>query len=267
MCGIVGVYYFERDHPVDRSLLIRQADTLIHRGPDDGGVWCSSGIGLGHRRLSIIDLDGGAQPMSDMTGRYVTVFNGEIYNYRELKQELIEKGHRFRTDSDTETLLAAYAQWGTDCVNRFNGMFAFAIYDRDSHMLFLGRDRLGKKPLYYFADSDRIIFASELKAIVHDRSVPRELDLTSVADFFALAYVPAPKTIYRRIYKLPAGHVAACNRSGPAISRYWDLSFSQLDYDSSAVDHAARLRELLADAVRLPPQGGCRARRLPVWRR
>lgn len=251
MCGIVGVYYFDREHPVDQSLLVAQADTLIHRGPDDGGVWSDSGIGLGHRRLSIIDLEGGAQPMADLSGRYVTVFNGEIYNYRELQQELSAEGHRFRTDSDTETLLAAYAQWGENCVDRFNGMFAFAVYDRENHELFLGRDRLGKKPLYYYSDKDRIVFGSELKAIVKDRSVPRELDYTSIADFFALAYIPAPKTIYRDVRKLPAGHVAKCDRSMPVPKKYWDITFSQLDFDSSAQDHANRLRELLADAVQL----------------
>ncbi len=251
MCGIVGVYYFDREHPVDRDLLVEQTNTLVHRGPDDGAVWIGPGVGLGHRRLSIIDLGGGLQPMFDVTGRYCTVFNGEIYNYRELRDELGSKGYQFRTDSDTETLINAYAEWGQDCVEHFNGMYGFAIYDRDTHDLFLARDRLGKKPLYYYRDSERIVFASELKAIVRDPMVPREIEATALADFFAMAYVPMPKTIYRQIYKLPAGHRAICKGAGPQISKYWDIDYRHVDFDTSAEKHAENLFELMSDAVRL----------------
>ena len=195
MCGIVGVFHFERDRPVDAARLERQLDTIIHRGPDGGGIWIGDGVGLGHRRLSIIDLSGGAQPMFDLTGRYVTTFNGEIYNYRELREELAGRGHHFRSDSDTEVLLAAYAEWGEACLDRFNGMFAFAVHDRREHRLFLARDRVGKKPLYVYRDEGRVVFASELKAIAADPMVPRRIDATSVADYCAMGYVPAPKTM------------------------------------------------------------------------
>ncbi len=251
MCGFVGVYCYDRSATVDATLVAAQADTLVHRGPDGGGVWTGPGIGLGHRRLSIIDLDGGAQPMVDVTGRYVVAFNGEIYNYRELREELVAKGYEFRTESDTETLLAAYAHWGERCVDHFNGMYAFAVYDRDAHELLLGRDRLGKKPLFYYQDAERIVFGSELKALLRDPMVPREVEPTAVADFFALAYVPAPKTIFKRIHKLPAGHVGVCRGAAPTVRQYWDVSYRHVDRDAPADEHARALMELLEDAVRL----------------
>jgi asparagine synthase (glutamine-hydrolysing) len=208
-------------------------------------------VGLGHRRLSIIDLAGGAQPMFDRTGRYAIVFNGEIYNYRELRPELAAAGFPCSTDSDTETLLLAYAAWGEGCLARLNGMFAFAIYDRETHELFVARDRLGKKPLYYYADRERVLIASELKAIIADPMVPRVIDATSVADYFALSYVPAPKSIYRNIAKLPAGHALRCKNGQLSTFQYWDLDFRDPDESTSLEAHAEKLRELIADAVRL----------------
>ena len=148
MCGIVGSFHFDSSEPVSKSLLLRQTDSLAHRGPDAGGLWLDESVGLGHRRLSIIDLEGGLQPMWDSENRIGIVFNGEIYNYRELREILTKKGHKFQSDSDTETIIYAYREWGSDCVYRFDGMFAFAIYDRLEKTLFLARDRLGKKPLY-----------------------------------------------------------------------------------------------------------------------
>ena len=252
MCGLVGVYHFDRAHPVDRALLIAQTDTLIHRGPNDGGVWVGDGIGLGHRRLAIIDLSpGGHQPLFHASGRWCVVFNGEIYNYRELKLELESAGHRFRTESDTETLLYGFLEWGERCVERFNGMFAFAIYDRETHRLFLGRDRLGKKPLYYYRDRERVVFASELKAILRDPGVPRQIEATAVADYHALAYVPAPKTIFKQINKLPAAHTLICSRDEWRLSEYWDVDFSQPELDRTEDQHADELLGLLTDAVRL----------------
>ncbi len=251
MCGFVGVYNFDREREVDQRLLVAQTDCLVHRGPDGGGVWTGPGIGLGHRRLSIIDIGGGAQPMFDETGRYCVAYNGEIYNYRELRDRLRGLGFRFTTESDTEVLLAAYANWGPACVDHLNGMFAFALYDRHSHELMLGRDRLGQKPLYYYQDSERIVFASELKAILRDPMVPREIEPTAVADFFALAYVPSPKTIFRRIHKLPAGHRGLCKRSSPTIEPYWDVDYAHVDADRSLQQNADELRDLLRDSVRL----------------
>ena len=251
MCGFVGVYQFDRERPVDGTLLSQQCDALVHRGPDGGGVWTGPGIGLGHRRLSIIDIGGGAQPMFDASERYVVAFNGEIYNYRELRDRLRSLGYEFRSESDTEVLLTSYAHWGAACVDEFNGMFAFAIYDRENHELFLARDRLGKKPLFYYADKERIVFGSEIKALLCDPMIPREIDPTAVADFFALAYVPAPKTIFKRMHKLPAGHRALCRGSAPVPEVYWDIDFAHVDTDASLESNAAELHELLQDSVRL----------------
>jgi asparagine synthase (glutamine-hydrolysing) len=251
VCGIVGVFHFERDRPVDAARLERQLASIVHRGPDGGGVWVEPGVGLAHRRLSIIDLGGGAQPMFDASGRYVTTFNGELYNYRELREELTGLGHVFRTDSDTEVLLAAYAAWGQGCLDRFNGMFAFAIHDRKEHRLFLARDRLGKKPLYVYRDEGRVVFASELKAITADPMVPRRIDATSVADYCAMGYVPAPKTIWRDVAKLPAGHLAIADASGFRTAGWWDVDLRQPDHATPIEVHARRLRELIDDAVRL----------------
>ncbi len=251
MCGFVGVYQFDRSRPVDEGLLTQQCDTLVHRGPDGGGVWTGPGIGLGHRRLSIIDIGGGAQPMFDVSGRYVVAYNGEIYNYRELRERLQGVGYQFRSQSDTEVLLASFAHWGSACVDHFNGMFAFAIYDRETHELFLGRDRLGQKPLFYYVDKERIVFGSELKALLADPMIPREIEPTAVADFFALAYVPAPKTIFKRIFKLPAGHRAHCKSLAPEIDSYWDPSFAHVDKTATLEDNAAALHALLEDSVRL----------------
>jgi len=251
MCGFVGVYYFQALRTPDRELLTAQVDTLVHRGPDGGGVWTAPGIGLGHRRLSIIDIEGGAQPMFDESGRYVVAFNGEIYNYRELRARLIGLGYTFRSESDTEVLLASYAEWGASCVDHCNGMFAFALYDRQEHRLFLGRDRLGLKPLFYYVDGERIVFGSEIKALVRDPSVHRQLEPTAVADFFALAYIPAPKTIFKNMYKLPAGHRAVCNRSRPVIESYWDIDLGHVDTQTSLKENAKVLRGLLEDSVQL----------------
>src|SRR5262245_43767091 len=223
MCGICGVYYFDRAHPVDTALLARQNDALVHRGPDDGGIFAENGVGLGHRRLSIIDLGGGHQPMWDVEERVGVVFNGEIYNYRELQKELEANGHRFRTSSDTEVIIHAFREWGEKCVDRFRGMFALAILDRKTRTLFIARARPRKKPLYYYADDSRLVFASEMKAILADPSIPRVLDPHAVADYFAYNYVPGPGTILRHIKKLPAGSFLIATEQGIEEHEYWDV--------------------------------------------
>ena len=164
MCGIAGIFHCGMIKPVDPTRVERMTQALAHRGPDGSGVWTAAGVGLGHRRLSIIDLAGSPQPMHSVDGRAVLVFNGEIYNYRELRRELAGLGAQFRTDGDSEVILAAWQQWGADCLHRFNGMFAFAIYDRERRELFLARDRLGVKPLHYAEHDGRLYFASEIKA-------------------------------------------------------------------------------------------------------
>jgi asparagine synthase (glutamine-hydrolysing) len=250
MCGFSGIFCFDQSRTIDRSVFVEQTNTLVHRGPDDGAVWFGSGVALGHRRLSIIDIGGGLQPMFDAEGRIGIVFNGEIYNYRELRKQLRQKGHRFQSDSDTETMLYAYREWGSSCVDHFDGMFAFAIYDRRKGSLFLARDRLGKKPLYYYKDDERIVFASEIKAIVADKSIPRKMNPSAVVDYFAYNYVPGPQTIFQDIRKLPAGHMMSVKKSGVCIRKYWDVDFSHQEYDRG-IDHAAQeLLEKLEEAVR-----------------
>lgn len=251
MCGLVGVYHFDPQRPVDRALLIRQNDSLAHRGPDAGAVFVDAGVGLGHRRLSIIDVSGGAQPMWDVERRVGVVFNGEIYNYRELRTELIGRGHRFHSDSDTETIIHAFREWGEACVSRLRGMFAFAVYDRQTRDLLLARDRLGKKPLYWYRDRGRLIFASEVKAIVEDPTVPRAIEPTAVVDFFAYNYVPGPGTILQGINKLPAGHLMVVQGSAMEIKEYWDVDFGHPDNAPSMEARADALEAELKEATRL----------------
>ena len=185
MCGICGIYH--RDgQPVGRDALERMMSVIEHRGPDGHGSYLNGEIGLGHRRLSIIDLGGGAQPMTNEDDSLQIIFNGEIYNYVELRDELKQKGHRFKTQSDTEVILHAYEQWGFDCVSKFNGIFAFALWDIPNRRLFLARDHLGVKPLYYTELGDRFLFGSEIKCLLSDSECPRQVDLPSLSKFFAL---------------------------------------------------------------------------------
>ncbi len=227
MCGIVGVYHFDPTRPIDVDLLVEQNESIAHRGPDDGGFYAEAGVGIAHRRLSIIDLKGGFQPMWDAEARVGVVFNGEIYNFRELRKELEGKGHRFHSDSDTEVILHAYRAWGSAAAERLHGMFALAVFDRQRRTLWLARDRLGKKPLYYYRDEHRVIFASELKGILTDRTVPRTIEGSSVLDYFAYNYVPAPKTILAGIHKLPAGYSMLLDGERMVQQRYWDPTFRE----------------------------------------
>lgn len=251
MCGISGVYWFDPAVEIDRDLFVRQNDTLQHRGPDDGAVWIGPGVALGHRRLSIIDLGGGHQPMWDVEGRIGIVFNGEIYNYRELQRELESKGHRFATASDTEVIIHAYREWGAACVDRLRGMFAFAVIDRVARTLFLARDRLGKKPLYFWRDQHRFVFASELKAILADPSIPRLLEPSAVVDYFAYNYVPGPGTILQGFSKLPGGSWLLVSQDGVVERRYWDVDFSRVDPTYPLEAAALELTGELEEAVRL----------------
>ncbi len=195
-----------------------------HRGPDDRGTFSADGISLGHNRLSIIDLSpAGHQPMDVLGGRYTIVFNGEIYNFQELRQELQAKGYQFKSKTDTEVILYAYAAWGRECVKRFNGIFAFAVWDRDKRELFLARDHIGVKPLYYFWDGKRFIFASEIKAILrHD--IAREIDRDSLNLYFRFLYVPGPKTIWKNIYKFQPGHSAIFSGNKFILEKYWEIA-------------------------------------------
>jgi asparagine synthase (glutamine-hydrolysing) len=195
MCGICGIFRLD-GKPVDPDAIGAMSDTLRHRGPDGSGSYVKGNIGLGHRRLSIIDVDGGAQPIGNEDGSLQIVFNGEIYNFIELRQELEAAGHRFTTRSDTEVIVHAYEQWGKECVGRFNGMFAFALWDSNRRELFLARDHLGIKPLYYIELGNRILFASEIKALLRDPDCPRDVDVEALAELFTFRYVPSPKTLF-----------------------------------------------------------------------
>jgi asparagine synthase (glutamine-hydrolysing) len=230
VCGIVGIVDLKGNRPIDRELLVRMNDSIAHRGPDGDGVHVSPGVGLGHRRLAIIDLSGGAQPLYNEDNSVVVVYNGEIYNYQPIVAELTALGHKFRTHCDTEVLVHAWEQWGRDCVQRFNGMFVFAIWDEKRQSLFLARDRLGKKPLYYTQTNDGLLlFGSELKTLLECRDIVRKLDPRAVEDYFAFGYVPDPKTILAGVHKLPPATTLVHQRGQPlpAPQKYWQLEFKQ----------------------------------------
>lgn len=228
MCGIVGLFDTRGKKAIDPQLLARMNQTQFHRGPDEGGVHIEPGVGLGHRRLSIIDLSTGQQPLFNEDGSVVVVFNGEIYNFQELAAELAALGHRFRTHSDTEVIVHAWEQWGEDCVTRFRGMFTFGLWDRNQETLFLARDRLGVKPLYYaFLDDGTFIFGSELKALLAHPQLIREIDPHAVEEYFSYGYVPEPKTIFKQALKLSPGHTLTLGREKglPQPRQYWDVPF------------------------------------------
>lgn len=220
MCGIFGIVSTNsvRNFPLQQA-----TDTLRHRGPDSSGVYQDEHAGLGHRRLSIIDLSTGDQPMFNEDRSLCIVFNGEIYNFHELRNELLAKGHRFATKSDTETILHAYEEWGEQSVERLRGMFAYAIWDIRTKKLFLARDRFGIKPLFYAQQGNRLLFGSEMKAILMDRDISRSMDDTALACYFTLSYIPAPFTIYQGIRKLLPGHTLTWQEGSSRIRKYWDL--------------------------------------------
>lgn len=250
MCGIAGFTQFHNDIPDVPGTLSRMGEAIRHRGPDAGGEFIDDEIALCHRRLSIIDLsESGAQPMHSPSGRYVTVYNGEIYNFQELKKELLNDGVTFRGTSDTEVLIALFEKHGPDCLNLLNGMFAIAVWDKQKRSLFLARDRLGKKPLYYYQQGDRFLFASEIKSILCAPEIDRSIRADAVKDFFFYQYVPDPKTIFASIHKLPPGHWMNITSDGCQIHQYWDVSFAQT-HTGSQQQIQGELFELLEDSVR-----------------
>jgi asparagine synthase (glutamine-hydrolysing) len=255
MCGITGIFDTQGQREPDRDLLRRMNQVQLHRGPDEGGEHFEPGLALGHRRLSIIDLSTGQQPLANEDGSVLVVFNGEIYNFSSLVPELQAKGHVFRTHSDTEVIVHAWEEWGADCVLRFNGMFAFALWDRNRQSFFLARDRLGKKPLYYTLTADhRLLFASELKSLLEEPSLPRRLDRRAVEEYLGLGYVPDPRSILEGVNKLAPGHTLLWRRGGavPTTHKYWDVAFvpgAVRTEAEVAEEVTARLRE--ATRVRL----------------
>jgi asparagine synthase (glutamine-hydrolysing) len=252
MCGIAGLFYVSNPKPVDPKRVRAMTDVLAHRGPDGSGVWTAPGIGLGHRRLSIIDLATGDQPMRSADGALALSYNGEIYNFREVRGELEGFGHVFRTESDTEVILAAWRQWGPECLSRFNGMFAFALYDGDEDCLFLARDRLGVKPLYWTTLSDdALVFASELKGLLAHPLLRRSPSHRALEDYLALGYVPDDSCMVEGVRKLAAGHYLLVRRGRvvPKPVRWWDVDFSNPSR-ASAKALEEELVERLQSAVR-----------------
>ncbi|MGC2803122.1 MAG: XrtA/PEP-CTERM system amidotransferase, partial [Candidatus Acidiferrum sp.] len=250
MCGICGIFEFERREEISPELVRRMTDTIIHRGPDDEGVFVGPGIGLGFRRLSIIDVAGGHQPISNEDGKIWVMLNGEIYNYPELRQELLNRGHKFTTRSDTESIVHLYEEYGEDCFRRLRGMFAIAIWDSRERKLLLARDRVGKKPLFYSADQKRLLFGSELKCLLAADTSIRTINPQALSDYFSYGYVPAPKTIYRDVRKLQPGHFLAASAAGVREVPYWDLSFANVENRSEA-EWCELLRHSLCEATRV----------------
>jgi asparagine synthase (glutamine-hydrolysing) len=259
MCGICGVFEYDQRETVSREQLVRMNDTIRHRGPDDEGYHVTNHVGLAMRRLSIIDVAHGQQPISNEDGTVWIVFNGEIYNYPSLRDDLLAQGHTFRTNSDTEVIVHLYEEHGVDCLRYLDGMFAFAIHDQRTESaspgnnapgrLFIARDRLGKKPLYYSDTEGALIFGSELKPILQDRRVSRELDFDAVNHYLSLLVVPAPHSIFRDVKKLPAGCYLECDRAGAKVSRYWNYLDFVDDRQISEAEAVAEIRRLVFAAV------------------
>ncbi|MFZ2451926.1 MAG: XrtA/PEP-CTERM system amidotransferase [Methylovulum miyakonense] len=229
MCGIVGIFDLQAKREINRDLLSRMNESQFHRGPNEGGIHIEAGLGFGHRRLSIIDLGSGQQPMVSRDNNVVLTFNGEIYNFMDLRKELEGLGYHFQTHCDTEVILYGWQAWGEACVDRFRGMFAFAIWDRPQQTLFLARDRLGVKPLYYAQlGNGQFIFSSELKALKEHPGLPRELDPSAIEDYFGFGYVPDPKTIYKNVYKLEPGFCLALKHGQSQYQprQYWNVKFA-----------------------------------------
>jgi asparagine synthase (glutamine-hydrolysing) len=248
MCGLAGIFHLQTAKPVPEARVRLMTDTIAHRGPDGAGVWIAPGVGLGHRRLSIVDLAGGGQPMISVDGHVVLIFNGMIYNFLEVRAELEALGHVFRTRSDTEVILEAWRRWGPDCLGRLNGMFSLAIHDADRGCLFLARDRLGVKPMHYAELSDgSVIFASELKALLAHPLFRRAPDFSAIDDYLGLGYVPDDASIMAGVKKLPAGHHLTLRRGLPMPQpiQYWDVSYADRERGS-----VKAMEEALLDKMR-----------------
>ncbi len=250
MCGICGVFNFDVSDPVDRAVVERMNERIRHRGPDDDGFFVSGNVGMAMRRLSIIDLETGKQPISNEDGTVRIVFNGEIYNYRDLRRDLRSRGHEFRTHSDTETIVHLYEEYGRRCVEHLRGMFAFAIWDDRRQRLLLARDRLGIKPLYLHRSADRLLFGSEVKTLLAHPEMRAELDSSCLPEYLAFGYLTGPQTLFRGIEKLPPGHTLEVGSDGDFdLEQYWDLRDVPEGDDRSESYYVGRYRELLEEAV------------------
>jgi len=249
MCGICGMVNLYQEHLVEYSDLKRMCDVMIHRGPDDEGIKLDGNVGIGMRRLSIIDLVTGHQPIANEDGSIWIVCNGEIYNYIALRDDLEKKGHIFRTRSDVESILHAYEEYGEECCQKLNGMFAFIIWDSNKNLFLLVRDRIGIKPLYYYLDKNRFVCASELKSILQVDNIQKRVDFQAIDNFLTLEYIPAPLTIFKDIHKLLPGHSLTFRNGNIEIKRYWDITYQ--DHELSEYETKQNIRELLQDSVKI----------------
>ncbi len=249
MCGIAGFIDGERTRESAEQLIDRMCTVIRHRGPDDQGVWVSDGVALGMRRLSIIDVAGGHQPIFNEDQSILIVFNGEIYNYLDLKKELQERGHHFRTNSDTEAIVHAYEEYGDDCVKHLRGMFVFALWDSKRQRLLAARDRFGKKPFNYYWDGQRLIFGSEIKSIL-EAGIPREINPLALGEYLVYSYVPTPNTLFKDVMKLPAAHILIYENGSISTRRYWELPFIATCQDDEATA-IERTHALLKEAVQV----------------
>lgn len=245
MCGICGTAGFS-----DGTLLRKMCDVIHHRGPDDSGMFLENGIGLGHQRLSIIDVKSGRQPIHNEDESIWIVFNGEIYNYLALKEKLEKLGHRFYTSTDTEAIVHAYEEFGDKCAEKLYGMFAFAIWDNNRKRLFLARDRLGKKPLYFTSLDDKLLFGSEIKSILQYSEIERKVDIQALHHYLTFSYVPGPRTMFKGIKKLLPGHTLCFENGNIEIKRYWDLSLDTSGTRQSDEYYINKVKELLTEAIR-----------------
>jgi asparagine synthase (glutamine-hydrolysing) len=254
MCGISGIVDLKAERPIDERVLRAMNASISHRGPDGDGFHIEPGLGFGHRRLSIIDLEGGKQPLYNEDHTVLVTFNGEIFNFKEIEAELLAHGHTFRTRCDTEVIVHAWEQWGVECLKRFNGMFAFAVWDKRTKTLFIARDRLGVKPLFYSELPDgQLVFGSELKAVLAHPGVKRRIDPQAVEEYFAFSYVPDPKTIYKDVKKLEPGAYLCVRRGANQVKpvRYWDVPlFGERTPMEPEGQWEQALRDRLAESVR-----------------
>ncbi len=251
MCGIAGILNIDRSLAASGDVLEHMLRSIYHRGPDEDGRLIDGELAMGMRRLSIIDLADGQQPIFDESGRYAVVFNGEIYNYRELRQELLARGHQLRTQSDTEVIVHLYEELGPECLQQLRGMFSIAVWDKRGRSLFIARDRMGIKPLYYTIKNNSLIFGSEIKALLVHPAVQASLDLQGLSNYLSLKYVPAPGTLFEDIHSLPPGHYLRVKDRHIQIERYWDISFAKPEHPKSEAEYIDQATELIRESVRL----------------
>lgn len=251
MCGIAGKLNLDGQTPVEPELIQRMTDIIAHRGPDGAGKHLSGPVGLGHRRLSIIDLrPTGAQPMCNEMKNVWIVFNGEIYNYKELREELLAKGHKFTSTTDTEVIIHLYEECGESCVTSLRGMFAFAIWDERKKILFLARDRVGIKPLYYINTGKALLFASEIKSLLVDTTTRREVNPRAIDRFLTYYYLPGNETLFKDIYKLEPGHYMTVSNGKIVDREYWDLSFQTSNHWTNIEEAVEVLQKLLSRTIK-----------------